>query len=551
MIASRWRSLVWVPLGSSLCWLGAGCEGRVDDGLDRVPPRVVSVSPALPIVPVTTGFDVVFSEDLDAATIDDDPTSETVTVVLAPQNVVTEPFVSDLQNPPLIESRQDECVALDVSIDGSRLSIRPESALLPRTAYTLLLSSALRDPSGNPIVDAIGLAAVFRYDFVTDAGAPAVAATDLGTALVAPNRRRIGLTFNQPVNGVGEDTVSVSPLVPIEAILLDEARTSATIFLAAPTAGCARFAPSTTYTLSVSAGVIADTGQALQPFSVPFTTGAACDTTPHTFVGSPAAVAGEVNATLSFATNKASNTLVRFGVDGGPLDCLGTTCPVPGPSVRAPTPGSMPLAFVHTVALDGLSVGVAYRAVVSAEDDVGNVASTSITFVTEPLPTFSVNEVMIDPSGTENQGEYIELVNFGSVDLDVSGWLVEVAGNNVCTATLPTPTVVGPGAFLLVVGGAFVPAVYGLGEDVPLARSSGSNICGSGLLNDGVQVRVIEPSGRPVSSMSKHVRPVVGRSTERTSPEALDVAASFCLSRGDVGPTPGRQNGVAVQGCGS
>jgi hypothetical protein len=29
----------------------------------------------------------------------------------------------------------------------------------------------------------------------------------------------------------------------------------------------------------------------------------------------------------------------------------------------------------------------------------------------------------------------------------------------------------------------------------------------------------------------------------------LDVAASFCLSRSDVGPTPGRQNGVTVQGC--
>jgi ankyrin repeat protein len=37
----------------------------------------------------------------------------------------------------------------------------------------------------------------------------------------------------------------------------------------------------------------------------------------------------------------------------------------------------------------------------------------------------------------------------------------------------------------------------------------------------------------------------------RARETALDVAASFCLSRADVGPTPGSQNGVAVQGCGS
>jgi hypothetical protein len=266
-------------------------------------------------------------------------------------------------------------------------------------------------------------------------------------------------------------------------------------------------------------------------------------------VGAPSAVAGEVTATVAFATNKASTTFVRYGLDGGDLDCLGAPCPVAGVAVRTPTPGSSPLAFEHAVAIDGLTVGLTYRAVVSAEDDVGNVASAALTFVTEPLPKLAVNEVMVDPDGTENAGEYIELVNFGDADLDVSGWRVEVTGNSACSATLPTPTVITPGAFLLVVGAAFTPATYGLAEDTPMARSSGNNICGSGLLNDGVQVKVFEPAGRPISSLGKHVRPAAGRSTERTSPDALDVAASFCLSRSDVGPTPGRQNGVTVQGC--
>jgi hypothetical protein len=529
--------------------LGAGCGGRVDDDLYRVPPRVVSVSPARPVVPVTTSFEVTFSEVIDPASVDEDPASETVTVVLAPRAVVTDTFLSDLRNPPLVESRQGDCIPLDARVRGDRLDLEPEVVLQPRTAYTLLISSRVRDPAGNPIVDGFGLANVFRYDFETDAGAPAVAGTDLGTALVAPNRRRVAVTFNQPVRNVGETTVSFSPPVSLEAVLLDESRTVATIFIEAPDVGCERFTPATTYTLALSDGIVADTGQALLPFSAEFTTGAACDTTPHTLVGAPSAVAGEVSATVAFSTNKASTTLVRYGLDGGDLDCLGAPCPVLGAPVRTPVSGSAPLAFAHAVAIDGLTVGLTWRAVVSAEDDVGNVASASLTFVTEPLPKLSVNEVMVDPDGTENQGEFIELVNFGDVDLDVSGWRVEVTGNSSCSATLPTPTVVPPGAFLLVVGGAFLPATYGLADDTPMARSSGNNICGSGLLNDGVQVTVFEPTGRPITSMGKHVRPAAGRSTERTSPEAVDVAASFCLSRRDVGPTPGRQNGVTIQGC--
>jgi len=543
------RSRALLPICAAGAALGVGCDGRVDDDLDRVPPRVVSVSPALPIVPVTTSFEVTFSEVIEPGSIDDDPTSEEVTVILVPRAEVTDTFLSDLRNPPLIESRQAVCVALDARARGDRLDIEPDAPLLPRTAYTLLISSSVRDPAGNPIVDSFGLAAVFRYDFETDAGAPAVADTDLGTALVAPNRRRISVTFNQPVTNVGETTVSFSPPVPLEAVLLDESRTVATLFVAAPQTGCERFTPATTYTLALSDGIVADTGQALLPFAAEFTTGAACDTTPHTLVGAPAAVAGEVTATVAFATNKASTTLVRYGLDGGALDCLGAPCPVAGVPVRAPTPGSSPLAFEHAVAIDGLTVGLTYRAVVSAEDDVGNVASAALTFTTEPLPKLAVNEVMVDPTGTENAGEFIELTNFGDVDIDVSGWRVEVTGNSSCTATLPTPTTIPAGAFLLVVGAAFTPATYGLADDTPMAKSAGNNICGSGLLNDGVQVKVFEPAGRPISTMGKHVRPDEGRSTERLSPDALDVAASFCLSRSDVGPTPGRQNGVTVQGC--
>ena len=527
---------------------GVGCP-RVDDGLDRVPPRVVSVTPALPTVPVTTSFDLVFSEEIEGDSIDDDPTSETVTIVLVPRALVTDAFLSDVNNPPLIESRQDDCVPVDATIRGDRLEVTPSLLLTARTAYTLLISSTVRDLAGNPIVDGLGLKAAFRYDFDTDAGAPAVAATDVGTGLVAPNRRRLTITFNQPVRNVGDATVQFSPAVPLEAVLLDESRTTATVFVAAPASGCARFVPNTAYTLSVTTGVVGDTDQALQPFSTEFTTGAACDETAHQLIAPPEAIVGEVSATVRFGTNKPSTTLVRFGLVGGDLDCLGAPCPLLGASVRQATAGSSPLTFEHAVDVTGLTVNQRYRVVVSSEDDVGGVATGAIEFLTEALPKLAVNEVMADPDVTENTAEFIELVNFGDVDLDLSGWRVNVTGNSQCTATIGAGVVVPPGGFLLVVGNSFLPEAYGLGGDVALARSSGANICGSGLLNAGVQVVVVEPAGRPITSAGKHVTPKEGRSTERIAPEAPDVASSFCLSRSDAGPSPGRQNGVVAQGC--
>ncbi len=532
---------------AALC-LSAGCD-RVDDGLDRVPPRVVSVSPALPTVPVTTTFDLTFSEDIDGGSIDDDPTSETVTVVLVPRAEVDDAFFSDLRNPPLIESRQADCVPVDASLRGERLQVTPSVLLQPRTAYSLVLSATVHDAAGNPIVDGLGLKAPFRYDFDTDAGAPEVSTTDLGTGLVAPNRRRLTITFNQPVRNVGDTTIQFNPPVPLEAVLLDETRTVATIMVAAPQTGCARFTPDTTYTLTVNDGVVGDTDQPLLPFSAEFTSGSACDATVNQLLGAPEAIVGEVSATVRFATNKPSTTLVRFGLVGGELDCLGAPCPLLGAPARQATAGSSPLAFDHAIDVTGLTVNERYRVVVSAEDDVGGVATGAIEFLTEPLPKLAVNEVMADPDVTENTAEFIELVNFGDVELDVSGWNVNVTGNSLCTATLGAGVILPPGGFILVVGNSFLPEAYSLGADVVLARSSSANICGSGLLNAGVQVVVVEPAGRPITGMGKHITPKEGRSTERIAPEAPDVASSFCLSRSDAGPTPGRQNSVVAQGC--
>src|SRR5688500_2729540 len=99
--------------------LGAGCPPD-EDGDDDVPPRVVGVVPSAPVVPVTTTFTVQFSEEMTEGTIDGEPASPQLSVMLLPrfngagELVLSDTFLSDIENPPLIESRQDDLVPVIV-----------------------------------------------------------------------------------------------------------------------------------------------------------------------------------------------------------------------------------------------------------------------------------------------------------------------------------------------------------------------------------------------------------------------------------------------------
>jgi hypothetical protein len=528
--------------------VASGCrpESTIDD---KTPPRVLAVAPANPVVPIDVELVLTFSEPVDPATIDADPIADTVTIAVA-ERARGEALVTDLKTAGLNDSNEDDVLAVDATVDGDRVMITPRTPLRPATAYVLVVGAAVRDLAQNPIVDALGLAAPFRYDFTTDAGPPAVVAADVGaTALVAPNRRRIALLFNQPVQGVGGDTVTLSPSAPIEAILVDESRTEATIILGEPAGGaCARLAPSTTYTLAATAAIVADNGQGLTPFTTTFSTGAACDTTPLQLTAPVEAIAGETAATIRFETNRPSTTTARFGVEAV-LDCLGAACPVLGAPARTAVPGSSPPRFLHSIEVVGLELGVTYRVVVSAEDDVGQIVRGEATFVTAPIPKVAVNEVMAN-AAVEPAGEYVELANFGDVTVDLSGWTIAI---DDCVATLPEGQAMAAGAFLVVAGVAFDGALYQLTADVPVAKivdPDGSN--GMCALTNSRSDRVVllDRDGRPVSSFSPTLTPSEdGRSIERTAADAPDVDGSYCRARSDVGSTPGRVNSVVVNGC--
>ncbi len=546
--------LVAVPVAFAA--LFAGCPNRPD--LDLDPPRIISVEPVLTLVPVSVSFRLTFSEPLnDKSVFRED---EAATVIIVERAEVDRAFLTDFNNPPLIESRQADVVPADVVIEGgdTELVVTPVAPLRAGTAYSLLVSADVRDTSGNPLFGAAGVNETFRLDFTTDDGPPALAAHDVGSGLVVPNRKYFRLTFNQGVLGLSADSVAIEPaspaadaLVPVtEAVLVSEDRSVATLVLAQQ-GGCERLAPGADYELVLGPGITDDEGSEMEVVRVPFTTGPSCDLQPNGLLVLPEAIPTDVAATIRFSTSKASSTEVRYGVLGGALDCLGAVpCPVLGAFSSAPVEGTIPPRYAHSVSLSGLVVGESYAFRVRAEDDTGSSATGSGSFVTAPLPEIGLNEIMGNgPSGAPSDaaGEYVELVNYGDIDIALASWSLTLGtGTDARTCAFPGDApVLEAGDYVLIVPGSFAADFYGVDPSRTI-----SALC-RGISNDALlPITLSDDDGRPVSTFGGYLdHRHDGRSIERVAPDAPDVPDSFCYSRTSDGPTPLGENGVALRGC--
>lgn len=155
-----------------------------------------------------------------------------------------------------------------------------------------------------------------------------------------------------------------------------------------------------------------------------------------------------------------------------------------------------------------------------------------------PSPHFVLTEVMADPSGPEPQGEWVELVNLGTLAgslLDYQLW--DDAGG----VSLPDVWLA-PGQFGLIVRRDFVldRALVPEANAVPIqVESLGKN----GLRNSGEMVELRTPTGELQSSIPGISSPE-GVSIARVSLWAPDTAESF-QAHGEPGASPGRINSFA------
>ena len=82
--------------------LATGCWSELEAEGDYDPPRVIEILPASPVIAVDGSLEVRFSEALFAENVNAD------SVVIVERSLVNETFISDLDNPPLIDSRKDD-----------------------------------------------------------------------------------------------------------------------------------------------------------------------------------------------------------------------------------------------------------------------------------------------------------------------------------------------------------------------------------------------------------------------------------------------------------
>jgi hypothetical protein len=529
-----------------------GCPERPE--LDFLSPRVLSVDPNGPIVPIDATFTIRFSEPLNPNTVRGDPRIEDEdpgpTVVLVVRDALSDAFLTDLASDGVdASSRQDELLPVDVSLvnDNDEIVVEPRAPLARGTVFTLALSAEVRDANGNPLVDGAGDKANFLIHVETDDGPPRVVGSDFeGNALIPLNRKRFGVLFDQPVLGLTTDTFRmVGPSAPTtESIEISPNRQRVTLVLEDNPLACELFPANTEFALEVGPGITDDEGNEAAPEALSFTTSVACDETPLRIASGPFATPGEVSATVSWTTDEPSSTELRFGLSGGTLDCLGQPCPVLGAFANNAVDGR----FAHSVEVSGLDVNSLYAFEVRSVDFEGFTVSAAGEFLTAPLPDIAINEIMADsPSFVEedDEGEYIELANYGDVELDINGWAIRIDDDDPCAIPDGTPAVPA-GGYLLLVRDAFLVGAYGI-DEADVVRF-GSTYCGKSLVNAGPdQVLLLDDDGRPISAYSGFLEPDNGRSIERTSPDAADVTGSYCLS--PTGGTPAEANGALVSGC--
>jgi hypothetical protein len=558
-----------------LCAHMQACSEPIDDS-DDTAPRVIAVSPGTRNVSRDGVIEVSFSEAMRRATLNEE------SVVVVATTEVSENFVSDLSSPPLSESRQARLVPISLQpINGDRtLSISASAGFPAAQQLTLLISAAVTDLVYNPLVGHDGLAATFRYDFVTDDGNPQVSGTSLpagNPAEVPVNLRSIEVFFDQAVNGVDRDSLALLGLdgaaaPEIIAIEVTSDRLSAKIRLGLSSqSACYTMCPQASYKLIAGTGIVDDDNIALAAYSKVIQASAPADLSSPSLVLAPIAIASEDSALIRWETDEASSSAVRLGDSATALSRW-----VIGPAASTCEGSGAAARCVHEVRVDGLDLGTgAGRTYYYAIESVDNFANPPMVagpyiFETLRLPRLAVNEVYVNPPpGPANESEadyeFVEIFNFSTTEsYDLSTFsLREIDGSAALDLTAMHDggsTSLAPGAYAVIgardrlnTTALAVPASALLLTDAVRTRTT---LLG-GLKNSvdtrkqiGLYQGLVSVASAPL--VSSYSAPAAlydssgnfpeGVSAERLGPSAPDLDSSWCHGQG--APTPGLANSV-------
>jgi hypothetical protein len=518
--------------------VAVACAPPESPRLDLVGPRLLGVdllegqerSPTAPIR-------LTFSKPLD-------PTMATVgTVVVAPfevlgpcsvnlacpqgvchrgrcqREIVDEPWVQDLNHPPLSVSRAERAAPVDVALgeSGTTVTVRFLEPLNAERLHTLVVSAAIRDLSFNPLQTPGEEGVPLRMRFATgrpDAG-QAILSLDsppAGELDVPTNLQRVVVSFSKPVVGVSDTSLWLETV---------EGRRIAgqVIFgswrcMGRPAATCFEIRllealpPLQSLEARASATIRDDQGQPV------FEGGRRRFAT----VSVPDEVAPKATFTRVQVADRCVVVRVRTPE---PADLLLLPSWLPaGPS----TVGAME----HELALPAPG-GTSGRVDMVLEDLAGNftILPPVVLPVPEYPPRIVITEVLANPAGPEPAQEFVELYNLSPAPVDLGAWRLDDNDDGIGANLLPH-AVLDPGRFAVVVGPKF--SLTSIADPQPAPKALlirlDATLGNDGLANTGEPIVLRDPHGTLVSAYGSHHAAVSkdmnGRSIERVSPSACD-----------------------------
>ena len=430
------------------------------------PPRIADLQPPPGEVEADAQFHVVFSEAMDEGQLLAS-TGRSETVVLAPDELV-ERAAAAIEHSRLSAEERSLLVAARAAISAgaAELDLAPEKPLLPG-GYWLLASTRLKDAAGHHLQ----AAARFHYSVAVARVGPTLVAPPAGSTTAA-NLSRIRVS----VPDSGGAVSVVGPSGALASAAASKGILELPLCPAWAGSGCAALRAGQTYSLALDgkpvpgATFVASQCPRLDPPRAEVRVRPR-DTTvvAEVLLDWPARVALQVGTCPG----------PFCGVDEGFASCAPDPC----------TPPAEPGCAV-SLRVDGLLESTPYALQLLLEDDEGHLVRGSVEQVmtTGPLPRLAISEVMASPPlpAPRSDGEYVEILNAGTMPADLSGAALEGI-DGIARAVVPDATgavVLLPGARALAVGASFDASRYALPAGLPVLRASTQRLLGRGLSND-------------------------------------------------------------------
>ena len=492
-------------------------------------PRVEVTSPAGIVAPDTASVEVTFSEPLDAHGIEDGRF-----FALCRREELRD-VLRAAESEEGIGAGAPVVAARGTLADGGRRAVlRPAAPLEELKPWAAVLSHRVRSAGGRPVLDRDGKARSVVILFET--GSQVDRAPPRGRWILPPhgpvpaNVAELRIGFDEPVEGV----LALPPGA--------SARAGEPITLAADVVGLRLPALLTAGALALDATAVHDAaGNAAAPIA-PVAVSACRAERPPELAGPLQATPARLGVGVEGALRGMGRLVAELSVVAG--EACGAAPASPRTSlVRgeiAPCPGWDPCdpearICPASLTLEGLCPGRSLRLRVASEDLAGNrggwLAELDVA-AQPPQPVPVVTEVLADADAPEAGGEYVEIANLGTGDLELAGLVLAkrtAAGKLVrCAIEGSAGRVVAPGAHALVVGGAY-DGRYALPPGTVTCRCGDRALLG-GLPNDRPVAVQLEGAGGEVLS-SAGVGEVVERclqgALERVHPGGPDVGTNW------------------------